>query len=139
MLTAKQIKLVQDSYVEVAKISDVASQLFYNRLFELKPELKSLFKNDIEKQGKMLMQTLTVAVHSLNDLDKLIPVLQDLGRRHATYRVKDEHYDTVAAALLWTLSQGLGKAFTNEVKEAWTAVYLIIAGVMKEAAKTKIS
>lgn len=137
MLTEKQIKLVQDSYVEVAKISDTASELFYSKLFELRPDLRSLFKNDIEKQRKMLMQTLTVAVHSLNELDKLIPVLQDLGRRHTTYRVKDEHYDTVGEALIWTLGQGLGKTFTNEVKEAWTSVYLTIAKIMKEAAKNK--
>lgn len=139
MLTEIQIKLVQESFTEVAKISDTAAKLFYNRLFELRPELRSLFKKDLETQGKMLMQTLATAVASLKSLDKLVPVLQDMGRKHATYNVKDEDYNTVAEALLWTLGKGLGSAFTEEVKEAWTAVYMLIANVMKEAAKEQVS
>jgi hemoglobin-like flavoprotein len=93
-----------------------------------------MFKGDIGEQGKMLMQALAIAVKSLDRPDGLIPMLQDLGRRHAKYGVRDEHYDTVGAALIWTLEKGLGSRFTADVREAWVAVYGVVATTMKAAA-----
>jgi len=78
---------------------------------------------------------LTAAVKGLDRLDQLVPAVQALGRRHATYGVADAHYDTVGAALLWTLEKGLGAAFTTEVREAWATVYGLLATTMKEAAR----
>lgn len=126
-------KLVQDSWAKVVPISDQAAELFYKRLFELNPTLKLLFKAPIPVQGKLLMKALSAAVAGLDDLDALVPVLQDLGKRHAPYGVVDADYDTVGQAFLWTLEQGLGDAFTEEVKAAWTAVYGVVASVMKAA------
>jgi hemoglobin-like flavoprotein len=94
-----------------------------------------LFKGDIKAQGQKLMSTIALAVGSLDKLPELVPVVQDLGRRHAGYGVKDEHYDIVAQALLWTLGKGLGPDFTPEVKDAWTAAYTILADTMKGAAR----
>lgn len=126
--------LVQKTFEMVAPIAEVAAGLFYGRLFEVDPSLKPLFRGDLKDQGKKLMSTLKVAVQSLDRLEALVPVVQALGRRHLAYGVRDEHYDTVGAALLWTLEKGLGDAFTPEVKEAWTTVYGILAKVMKDAA-----
>ena len=89
------------------------------------------------EQRKKLMQMLTAAVKGLDRLEQLVPVVQDLGRRHARYGVAESHYDTVGAALLWTLEMGLGKAFTAEMKEAWTAVYVLLATTMKDAARER--
>lgn len=133
-MTAHQTKLVQNSWEQVVPISDQAAALFYGRLFELDPSLKPLFTSDIKEQGKKLMQMITLAVRGLNDLNKLVPAVQELGRRHVAYRVKDQHYDTVGTALLWTLEKGLGPNFTPETKEAWTSVYTILAKTMKDAA-----
>ncbi len=130
----EQKLLVQKTFEMVAPIADVAAGLFYGRLFELDPTLKPLFRGDIKDQGKKLMSTLKVAVQSLDRLDALVPTVQALGRRHLAYGVRDEHYDIVGGALLWTLEKGLGEAFTPEVKEAWTIVYGILAKVMKDAA-----
>jgi hemoglobin-like flavoprotein len=126
--------LVQKTFGMVAPIADVAAGLFYGRLFEVDPSLKPLFRGDTKDQGKKLMATLKIAVGSLDRLETLVPVVQALGRRHLAYGVRDEHYDTVGAALLWTLEKGLGDEFTPEVKEAWTVVYGILAKVMKDAA-----
>lgn len=90
-----------------------------------------MFKRDMEEQGRMLMQVIGVAVASLNRLETLVPVLRDLGRRHGDYGVRDEHYHTVAEALLWTLQTGLGDKFTPEVRDAWVAVYGVLAGTMQ--------
>jgi hemoglobin-like flavoprotein len=134
MLTVAQKTLVQNSFVTVATISDQAAVLFYDRLFELDPSLRIMFPADLTEQRKKLMQMITAAVKGLDRLEQLVPVVQDLGRRHATYGVADAHYDTVGAALLWTLETGLGPAFTPDVKEAWTAVYVLLATTMKDAA-----
>jgi hemoglobin-like flavoprotein len=136
-MTPRQVELVQTTWEKCVPIADQAAALFYAKLFELDPSLKPMFKSDIKEQGKKLMQMITAAVRGLNDLGRLVPVVQDLGRRHVGYGVKDQHYDTVGTALLWTLEKGLGEAFTAEVKEAWTAVYTLLATTMKEAATEK--
>ena len=135
MLTNTQKVLVQESFAAVAPIADDAAVLFYRRLFELDPSLERMFKGDMTEQRRKLMQMLTAAVKGLDRLDQLVPVVEELGRRHAGYHVEDAHYDTVGAALLWTLEKGLGDAFTPDVKHAWVAVYGLLAGTMKNAAK----
>lgn len=130
-----QITLIQDSFAKVAPIKDTAAELFYADLFETAPEVKPLFaKTDLKEQGSKLMATLGVVVNGLRDLDRIVPVAQDLAIRHVTYGVKAEHYDKVGASLLRTLEKGLGDGFTPEVKEAWTTAYTTIAEVMCHAA-----
>jgi hemoglobin-like flavoprotein len=133
-MNSEQKTLVRQSFAVVETIQDAAAALFYGRLFELDPSVKPLFKGDIKAQGKSLMATLKVAVLGLDRLDQLLPTVQALGRRHAGYGVVDAHYDTVAAALLWTLEQGLGDQFTPACRQAWVEVYTLLATVMKEAA-----
>jgi hemoglobin-like flavoprotein len=134
-MTPQQILLVKSSFAKVAPIAPQAAELFYGRLFEIAPEVRALFKGDMTEQGHKLMQVIGMAVGSLDRLPELVPVVQALGARHANYGVKNEHYGTVAAALLWTLEKGLGDDFTPEVKNAWVAVYTVLADTMKQAAK----
>lgn len=125
---------VQDTFEAVKPIAEEAARLFYGRLFEIAPEVKPLFSGNMEEQGAKLMKTLTIAVAGLNDLDALVPVLEKLGQNHVPYGVKREHYPKVGEALLWTLEQGLGDAFTPEVKSSWTEVYGILANTMMSKA-----
>jgi hemoglobin-like flavoprotein len=138
IMTPKQIELVQTTWEKCVPIADQAAALFYGKLFELDPKLKPLFTSDIKEQGKKLMTMITMAVRGLNDLGRLVPAVEELGRRHVGYGVKDEHYATVGAALLWTLEQGLGSAFTPEVKEAWTEVYTVLATTMQKGASPAV-
>jgi hemoglobin-like flavoprotein len=133
-MTPHQATLVQTTWEQVVPIADTAAALFYGKLFELDPALKPLFTSDIKEQGKKLMQMITVAVRGLGNLAALVPAVQELGRRHVGYGVKKEHYATVGAALLWTLEQGLGPAFTPEVREAWATVYGVLSTTMQAAA-----
>jgi nitric oxide dioxygenase len=135
-MTPKQIILVQTSFEQVLPIAEQAAVLFYGRLFEIDPSLRPLFRGDMAEQGRKLMTTLKVVVNGLTRLEALVPAVEALGRRHAGYGIKDEHYNTVAAALLWTLEQGLGEAFTAEVRTAWVAAYTILSEVMIAAAAT---
>ena len=138
MLTQAQVTLVQETFAVIAPIADDAAALFYRRLFELDPSLQAMFKGDMSEQRRKLMQMLTAAVKGLNHLDRLVPVVEDLGRRHAKYGVADAHYDTVGAALLWTLEKGLGSAFTPDAREAWATVYGLLATTMKNAAAREL-
>ena len=133
-MTPRQKMLVQTTFALVAPIAETAAALFYNRLFELDPALRPLFKGDMAEQGRKLMQTLAVAVAGLDDLGALVPAVRALGKRHVAYGVRDEHYETVATALLWTLETGLGDAFTPEARDAWATVYWILADTMKDGA-----
>lgn len=128
--------LVQSTWVNVAAIAPQAAALFYQNLFQADPSIKPLFKGNMEEQGKKLMQMIGAAVGKLNDLETLVPILQSLAKRHVGYGVKEAHYDTVGAALLKTLEQGLGSAFTPDVKAAWTSVYGVMSNVMISAAKS---
>ncbi|HSK94057.1 MAG TPA: globin family protein [Candidatus Angelobacter sp.] len=134
-MTPTEIDLIRGSWRSVEPIADVAATLFYDRLFELDPAVRRLFRRtDMESQRRNLMQTLTVVVKGIDRLDDLVPAVQALGRRHAGYGVRAEHYDTVGAALLWTLEAGLGEALTTDTRDAWAAAYGTLASVMIAAA-----
>lgn len=135
-MTSHEVSLVQKSFRKVLPISQQAAAIFYARLFELDPSLRSMFRGDMGEQGRKLMTMIATAVGALGRLEQLLPVVRQLGARHAGYGVTDDHYATVGAALLWTLEKGLGADFTPEVKEAWTKTYTVLANTMIEAAQT---
>lgn len=138
-MTPEQIELVKSSWAKVVPIADTAAKLFYGKLFELDPALKPLFKGDMTEQGRKLTRMIGTAVSGLDRLDQIVPAVKDLGVRHVAYGVQDSHYDTVGSALLWTLGQGLGDAFTPDVETAWATVYGLLADTMKTAAAESVA
>jgi nitric oxide dioxygenase len=130
MITSPQIELVQSSFQQVLPIADIAGELLYGRVFELAPETRALFDEDIRPQARRLMGAVKVAVDGLDRLEEVAPFLIKLGARHVRYGVRPEHLDVGAEALLWTLEQGLGEAFTPDVREAWVEAWNIVAGAM---------
>lgn len=130
-MTDYQKTLVQTSFRQVLPIADQAAAIFYNRLFEVAPDVRHLFKGDMVEQGRKLFQVIAFAVESLDKPDVLLPVVRNLGDKHRTYGVQPSHYAVVGETLLWTLNQGLGSAFTPEVETAWTTVYGLLAGTMR--------
>ena len=134
-MDSNDIALVQKSFHKVAPIAGQAAALFYARLFELDPSLRRLFRGEMEAQGGKLMDMLSLAVGSLDRFEEIEPVLRQLGARHVGYGVRDEHYGSVGAALLWTLERGLGPAFTPAVKAAWSVTFTTIATAMMDGAR----
>lgn len=134
MPTADQLQLVQQTFALVEPDAPAVAEAFYNRLFAIDPHLRNLFANDMTDQRERLMTMISTAVEGLSDLEALVPALEDLGVRHAGYDVSPADYDTVGEALLGTLEDGLGDAFSSDVREAWTVVYGLIAETMKSAA-----
>lgn len=133
-MTPQQVKLVQDSFKLVEPIAEQAADLFYGRLFEIAPQVRPLFPNDMSQQKMKLMGMLGTAVNNLHQVEKIIPAVQDLGRKHVGYGVTAEQYKPVGEALVWTLEKGLGDAFTPDVKAAWITTYTTLEKVMTDAA-----
>jgi nitric oxide dioxygenase len=129
-MTPEQVKSIQESFTKVAPIADTAAALFYNRLFEIAPDAKPLFRGDMTEQGRKLMKTLTIVVNGLGNLQTILPAASALAKNHVTYGVKSSHYTPVGEALLWTLQHGLGSDWTPELAGAWSTAYTTIANFM---------
>ncbi|MFO7178068.1 MAG: globin domain-containing protein [Pseudomonadota bacterium] len=150
MITDAQKQAIKKSWKLVVPIAETAADLFYKRLFELRPEYRRLFGDDMTSQKRKLIRMLAFIVKSLDWSDAqwkdvvspeedLLLVILALGRRHSElYKIPDESYDVVGEALLWTLDYGLGDAFTSEVRDAWAHVYTLLASAMKMAGSTAI-
>jgi hemoglobin-like flavoprotein len=134
-MTKEQINLVRTSFEKIAPISDQAAALFYAKLFDINPNLRWLFKNDMKEQGQKLMQVISYAVESLERIDEFIPQVRALGARHAGYGVEDRDYETVGTALLWTFEKALSRDFTPQMKEAWATLYNLLAQTMKDGSR----
>jgi hemoglobin-like flavoprotein len=133
-MTPKQKALVQSSFTQLIPVCDSAARFFYNRLFQLDPKLRLLFKGDMQEQGRKLMQMIGIAVGGLDQSEALIAPLSALGGRHVEYGVTSRDYETMGRALIATLEAELGPKFTEETRDAWIAVYNLLASVMQERA-----
>ena len=135
-MTPEQIKVVRLTFAQAMNRKIEVGKIFYERLFVIAPDTKILFKGDIEEQSRKLMDTLAIAIGNLRDTPALVGMLEALAHRHVAYGVREEHYDKVGEALLWTLEKVFGVAFTGEVRNAWATLYGIVAETMRKAADT---
>lgn len=134
-MTPEQTRLIKETWALVVPIADTAAVLFYSRLFEIDPTARALFQaTNMPEQRKKLVQMLTVALQGLDNFDSLVPVIENLGRRHVGYGVTAAHYESVGAALIWTLEQGLGAAWTPATAAAWTELYTSLSAIMRRGA-----
>lgn len=129
-MTDTQINLVKTSWSYVIVQSDEAGQLFYQRLFEVAPSVKHLFKGDQKEQARKLMSMVTLIVAKLNKLEDVISEVKMLAQRHGKYGAEPAHYKVVGECLIWTLQKGLGNKWNKETEAAWIAVYGILADAM---------
>lgn len=129
-MTPTQIRLVQESFAKVAPISETAAAIFYDRLFEVAPSVKAMFPADMTEQRKKLMGMLAAVVNGLGNLESILPASSALAKSHVSYGAKPEHYPVVGGALLYTLEEGLGQAWTPELADAWTAAFGTLSGYM---------
>lgn len=134
-MTSDQIELVRTSFAKLQPVVDEAAVLFYARLFERDPSLRPLFQTDIREQGHKLMDIIGFAVDGLDEVEKLTPTLRELGARHVQYGATEGNYDAVGDALLWTLRKALKDEYTNEMNQAWAALYSFLSESMKSGAR----
>lgn len=122
-LTNSQINLIQDSFKRLSPKTEAASEIFYDRLFEIAPELRELFRGDMAGQGMRFMTTMGILVQHLDDPATLRPYLQRLAEGHAAYGVKAEHFKPMGQALIQTMRETLGDGFHEDAAEAWEVAY----------------
>src|SRR3979411_40453 len=128
-MTPKQVALVQDSFAKVALISKAAAVLFYDRLFDIAPQMKAMFPDDMIEQRRKLMAMLAGGVKGLGTLEEVLPAASALAKRHVSYGAKAEHYPVVGAALLWTLEKGLAEGWAPAGGDVGGAACGTTAGV----------
>ncbi|MBY5364435.1 hemin receptor [Rhizobium leguminosarum] len=138
-MNQQYISLVQESFAKLAPRADQVGLIFYDRLFEIFPEVRPLFAEDIRPQSRKLVQMLAVVVNGLQKLEAILPAVKELARRHKGYGVVEDHYNAVGLTLIWTLRRGLGDDFTPEVECAWNEAFGVLSGAMIAAANEPLS
>ncbi|MEO8771085.1 MAG: globin domain-containing protein [Ferruginibacter sp.] len=140
-MTTNTIDLVKNSWALIAKIDmETVGGLFYNKLFEIAPEVKPMFsRSAMPEQSKKLLGMLSYVISKLDRLDEILDEVKKLAQRHNAYGVKGAHYTAVGTALLWTLEQGLDTYWNNEMKVAWTEVYTVLSGAMISFSQTELA
>jgi hemoglobin-like flavoprotein len=121
-LTAKQKKLIRDSFRRIEPAGELVAQLFFLKLFRLDPTLRKRFAGPIEVQARKFAAGMKLMIISLGQEDGLVPTLKLLGARHRQIGIKPRYYRTMAQSLIWTLEQSLEDEFTRETKEAWNTL-----------------
>jgi hemoglobin-like flavoprotein len=135
-MTQEDITKVHESFRTVESIKEQASKMFYDRLFDIDPRARALFAHsNLVEQGNKLMAALAFVVASLRQPHAMLGTLRALAVRHAGYGVTDAHYVSVGKALMWTLEEGLGEAWTPQLWAAWAEVYETVSRVMINAAR----
>ncbi|MXO61007.1 hemin receptor [Altererythrobacter salegens] len=135
-MNPESIALVQQSFAKVAPIAPQAADIFYGRLFEVAPQVRAMFPDDMAEQKRKLMTTLGVVVNGLTRLDDILPAVRSLARKHVSYGAVPAHYGMVGETLLFTLETGLGEEWSADLHDAWTEAYTILSTAMIEAAES---
>lgn len=135
-MTSHQIAMIKTSWQAAATLGDAVGELFYGKLFEIAPEVKPMFTQiSVKEQSRKLLAMLSYVISKLDKLQDILDEVAKLAQRHVHYGVKAAHYAVVGEALLWTLEQGLGESWNEELKEAWTRCYITLSGAMINAAE----
>jgi hemoglobin-like flavoprotein len=135
-MTQNQIVLVKSTWSQVAAMDPVVvGEIFYNRLFEIAPHVKPMFRNPMPEQSKKLIAMINYVISKLNNLDDIINEVAKLAQRHVSYGVEPLHYISVGQALLWTLEKGLGGNWNGEVEQSWRICYEVLSDAMINASE----
>ncbi|HET9257009.1 MAG TPA: globin domain-containing protein [Pseudonocardiaceae bacterium] len=131
---AIMVRLIRESYAQVQPRAREATQFFYAMLFAIAPATRELFAANMEVQRSRFWRALVHIVQNVDRAGELVPFLHQLGRDHRKFGMEPQHYDAMGTALLATLKQFAGPAWTPSVERAWRDAYSLIVKTMREAA-----
>jgi hemoglobin-like flavoprotein len=131
-MTPRQITIVQTQLSTVKSIGKPFAKMLYARLFQLSPDLRTLFAGGSRKD-RQLIDTLCTTVNSLQNMDGLKVVIHNIGRHYNDLGVGEHHYDFFMQAMLETLEMALGDEFRDEVKAAWLNLLTTLKNTLLEA------
>ena len=134
-MTPEQISLIRSSFHHLEATPEKTAEIFYQRLWTVDPTTLPLFaQSDMALQGHKLFALIAFVVNALDKPELVVPVAQDLARRHLTYGVNQAHYASMGRALHETLEQIMDAGFTPEVAAAWDEAYTLLSSIMTTAA-----
>jgi hemoglobin-like flavoprotein len=134
-MDAERRLLLRRTFEKLVPLPKRFGQAFYRRLFELDPNLRLLFRGDLDRQASMLAEALALGVLQLVDEQKVSGHIRALGARHARYGVVERHYELFGRALLDALAERLGDDFTPEIGAAWNEAWHLLSAAMLEASR----
>ena len=123
------------SWRNVVAAGDDVPLYFYSHLFLSHPELRAMFPLQMTGQRDKLVTALGAVISNVDELDKVVPLLEQLGRDHRRFSVVTQHYEAVGASLLATLKRFLGPSWTADLADTWAQAYGLVAKVMVAAAE----
>jgi len=113
---------------------DEVALYFYSYLFYRHPETRDMFPPRMTRQRDRLVSALGHIVSNVDDVEDLLPFLQDLGRDHRKFGALAAHYPAVGNALIVTLRHFSGDEWSDKLEQDWTAAYGLVAQTMLAAA-----
>ncbi|SDI68589.1 NO-inducible flavohemoprotein [Alteribacillus bidgolensis] len=105
---------------------------FYKRMFERNPELLNVFNQTNQKKGRQpqaLAHAVLAAAKNIDQLENILPVVNQIAHKHRSLQIKPEQYPIVGENLLAAIKEVLGDAATDDVLSAWEEAYGVIADV----------
>lgn len=130
-MNSQQIALVRQTCTEVAPIADSTAEIFYQKLFQLSPSMRSVFAPGLRERGRQLMETVEAATQIMDHRKAMTSAFAELGSRQMALAAGNNRYEAVGAALILAFRQGLGPSFTPEARQAWIALFDYIDETMK--------
>ena len=122
-MTPEQTEIIRRSFDSIWPVRRKFAGLFYRRFFELAPDAQRLFPSDMERQYLKLMDMIAAIVGSLDRRELFQSIIDHSGRQHARFGVSPLHFVAFGDALIWSLEQQFGAAFTAELRAAWITLY----------------
>jgi len=129
-LPQESIERLEQSFEQLKPNGEKLVEVFYSRLFDKAPQVREMFPDDMTEQKKKLLGAVALAVGSLRSLDKLVPVLEEMGAKHVQYGTLDAHYPVVVDTMLEAMAEVAGSAWTPEVASDWKTALELISNTM---------
>lgn len=133
MLTGEQKQLILATVPLLREKGLELTKHFYLRMFEYHPELKNVFNMGNQRAGKQQM-ALAMAVlgyaENISQPERLMPVVDLIGHKHASLSIQPEQYEIVGTHLLASIKEVLGEAATEDIVQAWAVAYQQLADIM---------
>ena len=129
-LSSEDSRVIQQSFFSIESQFGVLADRFYNNLFQARPDFRPMFPEELAGQKNKLISSLSIVINGCDQLESILPLLQELGDKHVSYGVKVADYNDVGQALILALNTTKGDSWSDELEQTWVRAYATIAAAM---------
>ena len=133
MLSPETIATVKATAPVLVEHGETLTRHFYRRMFEGDPAVRSLFNPSHQHSGdqqKALAGAICAYAQNIDKLEALGPAVELIAQKHASLKIRREHYPIVGKHLLASIEEVLGDAATAPIIDAWAEAYGFLADVL---------